>query len=157
MADLRCVGVRLLFAACFGLGVFASKSAMAEEVIPGLTAEAAWVRTPPPGARMLAGYVELHNQGDQAVELVGAEADDFAMVEIHQSYREDGRMRMREVNPLVIEAGDTAVLAPGGLHLMLMRPTRQLVDGEQVDIRLINAQGQRLKVVFNVQRSADEA
>ncbi|WP_234822641.1 copper chaperone PCu(A)C [Palleronia aestuarii] len=46
-------------------------------------------------------------------------------------------MRRRELaEGLVIPAGESADLAPGGLHLMLMHLRGALVEGETVDLTL---------------------
>ena len=45
-----------------------------------LVVEGGWIRTAPPNAMMLAGYATLHNVGDAAVIVTGAESADFGSV-----------------------------------------------------------------------------
>jgi copper(I)-binding protein len=46
---------------------------------------------------------------------------------------EDGVARMRPADAIVIQAGQTAVLERGGMHLMLMRP---VADADRVTLNL---------------------
>ena len=42
------------------------------------------------------------------------------------------------------------MLAPGGLHLMLMQPKSAPVEGETVDVELELADGRRIAAAFQV-------
>lgn len=117
--------------------------------------DSAWVRTPPPGARMLAGYATLRNDSDADVVIVAAESERFGMVEIHESYREGERVRMRRIPELLIPAGESVTLEPGGLHLMLMRPESPVEDGELLAIDLIG-RDMRFDATFPVRREAPQ-
>ena len=57
---------------------------------------------------------------------------------------------MRPVRELPIAAGATAVMAPGGMHLMLMQPRRALRDGDRVAIRFTLADGRAVDGQFRV-------
>ena len=98
-----------------------------------------WIPEAPPNARMLAGYMQLKNTGDEDIRIVDARSDAlFGRVEIHRSETIDGMSRMRRIPVLEIPAGGEAILERGGLHLMLMRPERVPVSGETVTIELLN-------------------
>ena len=43
------------------------------------------------------------------------------LIEIHTHLHEDGVMKMRQINSLEIPGGESVVLEPGGLHLMLFK------------------------------------
>lgn len=117
--------------------------------------ESSWVRTPPPGARMLAGYATLRNNSDVDVVIVAAESERFGMVEIHESYRDGERVRMRRIPELLIPAGESVALEPGGLHLMLMRPESPVEDGELLAIDLLG-RDVRFEATFPVRREAPQ-
>lgn len=117
-------------------------------------AEAAWIRAAPPTAKMLAGYVVLHNRGSESVALVGAASERFGMAEVHETIEVDGMARMREVPRIELAPGASAALEPGGRHLMLMRPASVPAEGEQVRILLKLSDGSELPVLFEVSRSA---
>lgn len=101
-----------------------------------LAATGGWVRATPPGMPMLAGYVTLANTGDAPVTLVGASSPAVEAVELHRTEIVDGVSRMRAAGELVIAPGETLALAPGGLHMMLMRPVAPVSAGDTVEITL---------------------
>lgn len=75
--------------------------------------------------------------GLQAITLVGARSAAAERVEVHESYdTDDGLRGMREVSAIPISAGETATLAPGGYHIMLLNLTRELAVGDTVDLEL---------------------
>lgn len=119
-------------------------------------AEDPWIRAAPPAARMLAGYVVLHNRSQQPLALVGAHSERFALVEVHETVDVDGVARMREVPRIEIAPGATLRLQPGGRHLMLMRPQSVPAEGEQVEIVLKLSDGSELPLRFQVLRQAAE-
>lgn len=81
-----------------------------------------WVRMTPGAMPMLAGYGRIENSCDNSGVIVGVHSVDFGDVTLHRTTVTGGVSRMRQVVQLPIGAGATAVLEPGGLHLMLMRP-----------------------------------
>lgn len=112
--------------------------------------ERPWIRLMPPAAQVMAAYAELRNEGAEAIVLVKAESEAFGAIEIHETYEENGVMRMRRLAELPIPAGASVELKPGGLHLMLFRPTAALAEGAEVPIRLHLSDGQALEVRFPV-------
>jgi len=99
-----------------------------------LKVEGAWIRTPPPDAVALAGYAVLRNSGDAPVIVHGANSPDFGAVSIHETTEADGVQRMQALDTVEITPGASVVFAPGGKHLMLMRPSRSLSSGAAVKI-----------------------
>ena len=95
-----------------------------------------WIREAPPGAMMLAGYATVSNDGAKALTVCKASSPDFDDVSIHRSSVVNGVSRMEEVPRLKVPAKGQVRLEPGGLHLMLMDPKRELKAGDRVDIRL---------------------
>ena len=83
---------------------------------------------------MTAAYGELKNTGQEAVQLLDYDSDAFASVSLHQSSTENGVSKMREQGVVKLEAGESLSLEPGGLHLMLMRSTRDLEVGDDIEI-----------------------
>jgi copper(I)-binding protein len=107
----------------------------------GLVVEGAWIRTPPPGATMLAGYARLRNAGAAPIVVTGADGADFGSVSLHESISADGVERMRPLTELTIAPGATVLFAPGGRHFMLMRPTRALAAGDRARIHISTSSG----------------
>ncbi|SFN36897.1 copper chaperone PCu(A)C [Dokdonella immobilis] len=111
----------------------------------------AWIPQAPPGVDMLAGYLTLKNSGDAPVSILAAQSDRFLTVTVHQTVIENGVSRMRELNHLEIAPGEEVKFAPGGLHLMLMQPRREVVPGDRIEITFLLSDGQRVPAMFDVQ------
>src|SRR5690606_33740508 len=62
----------------------------------------------------------------------------------------EGVASMRHIEALEIPAGDTALLEPGGTHIMLMGLTAPLTEGDMVKATLIFEQAGRVEVEFMV-------
>ncbi len=105
-----------------------------------------WLRAAPPNAKMLAAYLDIDNQTNEDLKLVGAFAPDFSMTEIHKTVEVDGLLKMREQKELILNSQSRLTMEPGGLHIMLMMPQRKLQVGDEVRICLIyeNSQGEEL-------------
>lgn len=117
-----------------------STTALADDAV--LQFEDPWAPEAPPG-RMMAGFMVIHNTGDQDIELVDVQAEGFGHAEIHDMViDEEGIMRMRRMDALTIPAGDAVTLASGGFHLMLMQPQMTFNAGDQITMTLIDANGQ---------------
>jgi copper(I)-binding protein len=96
--------------------------------------------------------MELQNNGDEPIVLVDGESPLFGHVEIHTMIMDEGVMRMRRLDELVIEPGQNVQLRPGGLHLMLIEPLGSLALGDTIDITLIDDQGERHTLVSEVRQ-----
>lgn len=119
---------------------------------PALHIADPWSPEAPPG-RMMAGFMELHNASDQAIRLVDAASPLFGHVEIHTMFMDDGVMRMRRLDELVIEPGQSVSLRPGGLHLMLiepLEPQEPLAAGDRIAIELLDDQGRAYQLEAEV-------
>jgi copper(I)-binding protein len=115
----------------------------------GAAASGAWLRYIPGGAPA-AGYFTLTNRGDRPLSLVGAECSDFGMVMIHRTIERGGISTMRPVHELAVAPGKRVEFAPGGYHLMLMRPKHPLRPGGRLPVTLRFADGSSLAVEFVV-------
>lgn len=93
-----------------------------------------WARAALAG-RTGAAYMTLVNPTDTPDRLLAAAADVAETVELHAHLHEGGVMRMRPVAAIEVHPGEPAVLAPAGLHIMLIGLRRDLKRGET--IRLI--------------------
>ncbi len=115
--------------------------------------EAAWIRAAPPGAMTLSGYMVMRNDGTRPVRFKSAQSDGFGMVELHRSLVVNGVSMMRPAGAQSIPPGGSLQFEPGGLHLMLMQPNRELKIGDKVRFQLNFDDGVAVDVVAQV--SAD--
>ncbi|MBS0590016.1 MAG: copper chaperone PCu(A)C [Proteobacteria bacterium] len=100
-----------------------------------------WIRSAPPGAMMLAGYATLRNVGDAPLTINGARSDAFGEVSLHETMEVDGVAHMQALGRIDIAPGASVRFAPGGKHLMLMRPRGELKLGDGVKIRFSMSSG----------------
>lgn len=113
---------------------------------PEIVIENAWIRTPPPGSNMTAGYLELNNDSNETVTLVGVTSAAFGSVTLHESKIIDGVWKMEGLPSLSIAAGEQISLQPGGLHLMMMEPLQPVTRGQLTTIGLEFADGKQLTI-----------
>lgn len=106
-----------------------------------VAATGAWVRPMPISGRNTGAYVELENTGPEADALIAVETGAAEVAELHEMTVVDEMMRMRQVERIELPAGETVVLEPGGLHIMLIRLTRPLEEGATIEITLRFASG----------------
>jgi hypothetical protein len=81
-------------------------------------------------------YMTLVNSTGQADALLSAATDAADIVELHLSSMDDGIMRMRPVDRIDLPANGQAELVPGGYHVMLIGLTRDLNEGDMIDLTL---------------------
>lgn len=104
-----------------------------------------------PAELPMAGYFTLANTGSEPRRLVSASSDAYGEVMVHQSMQQGDQMRMMHVDAVEVPAGAAVAFAPGGYHLMLMKPTRGIAIGEQIPVTLQFADGEQLTAQFKVQ------
>jgi copper(I)-binding protein len=146
--------------ASFAPAADADKPAPAASTAPtttGLVVSGAWVRLPAPGAKHLAAFMTWQNTGTTDLEVTGASSSLSPRTELHTHLMEGGIMKMRKVERVVVKAGSTQALQPGGLHVMLMDVPKHPVVGDTVDITLVTASGAAVKVKAPVLAAAPTA
>lgn len=102
-----------------------------------VVAQNLWVKSSEMSTRggMTAVYGTLTNNSPQDVLLVGGATEIAGVVEVHEMSMIDGEMMMQEIDGgLVIPAGKSITLEPGGNHLMLMKLNDDLEAGEEISV-----------------------
>lgn len=140
-----------LLAVLFALSAFAPLAASAKQCAPVL--KDGWVRLGPMAMPMMAGFGRIENPCPQPVAVVSARSPAFGDVSIHESRVVDGVNRMRELAELPVAAKSSATLAPGGLHLMLMRPSAPLKEGDKVVVTFKLKDGREISGVLATRKT----
>jgi copper(I)-binding protein len=70
--------------------------------------------------------------------------------EVHETMQHDGMVHMMPRAALVIPAGGTVSMAPGGLHVMLVGLRRGLSAGDSVPLRIHFSDSTQIRVVVPV-------
>jgi copper(I)-binding protein len=110
---------------------------LAVATIDGVEISEPRLRLPPNGRDVTAGYLTLTNGSDKAQKLVGASSPKAERIELHAHLKgADGMAQMRQVQQVEIPAKGTAVLAPGGLHLMVFGIKEPLKPGDSFPVEL---------------------
>ena len=115
-----------------------------------VTVDDPWGRPSPSSAENAAFYMTLVG-GTESDTLIGASSDACTMTEVHETTMNDGQMSMAPVEDgVVIPAGETVVLEPGGLHVMCMGIVEPLTAGDSVDVDLSFASGETTTVSADI-------
>lgn len=102
----------------------------------GVSVHDAWARASTGAHKTGAAYLSIVNAGDAPDRLVAASTPAAERAELHAHLHEGGVMRMRRVDAVEVHPGEPTVLAPGGLHVMLLGLTRRLVEGDGFPLTL---------------------
>lgn len=70
-------------------------------------------------------YGTIYNKGTTDIIVTGVLSHDCRM-ELHKTSKEDGVYRMRPIDQIIVPAGESVKLEPGGLHIMAMGLTSPL-------------------------------
>lgn len=95
----------------------------------------AWARATAPGVDVGAVYLTIDG-GAQNDELVSASTSRASMVHLHTVEESGGVARMRAIEGIAVPAGKRVVLAPKGMHIMLMGLKQSLVAGQTFTVSL---------------------
>ncbi len=126
---------------CFGWIVASCVAAQA----PALVVRDAWTRQVP-GSDVAAVYLTLHNPTAKPITIVGVETSVASHAMIHETRTDSGQSRMRPHEQLVVPAGQSVKLQPGGLHIMLHDMKQPAVVGQTVPLTLLLADGGKVPV-----------
>jgi periplasmic copper chaperone A len=119
---------------------------------PTVRASHVWIREAPLGVKVLAGYFTLENLTDKPLSLVAVSSPDFDAAMLHQSVVKGGVESMLPVDSLDIPAGGSVELQPGGYHVMLMLPKKNLFTGDMVTLMLTFSDKSELAIMAPVRR-----
>ena len=116
-----------------------------------LTVKDAWIRALP-GKLPAGGYFTLQNGTGKPVTLTGVSSPACGETMLHESRDEGGRKTMAHVHALEVPARGSISFAPGGYHIMCMRP-KGLTPGGKTEVTLIFAGGMTKTVSFAVRNA----
>ena len=119
-----------VLALCAALPVVAGNAA--DEVV----IDAPYVRAVPAMMQNSAMFLTLKNVGTVDHAVVAATSTAAEHVELHTHVMDGEVMRMRQIEKIDVKAGQTTVLEPGGLHVMLLGLKQPLEAGVVVRVDL---------------------
>ena len=159
----------LLLAVVAGAGLLASCGSddSSSSSAPEITK--VWARTSPMETSLGAVYMTISSKDGDELTDVSVDSSIAAMAQIHEmvmaSAETDvsmpmtteamsGEMVMQEVDSIVIDAGGSVDLMPGGYHIMLMEIAAPLELGAKFDVTLTFAKAGKVTVTAEVRDEA---
>jgi copper(I)-binding protein len=110
---------------------------LADDVTLGdIKIEHPWARATAASGQTGVVYLKLENDGTVPDRLVAAASPAADTVELHTNLMENGMMMMREVKAIDLGPDAPVVLAPDGLHIMLIGLKEPLVKGKRFPLTL---------------------
>ena len=98
---------------------------------------APFARATLPNQPVAGGFMTITNTGDSADRLIAATSPAAARMEVHEMTMKGDVMEMRELEDgLMIPAGETVMLKPGGYHIMFMELAGPLAEGDMTEVTL---------------------
>lgn len=126
--------------AAIALATSLSACATAEEHPQELRLTDGWVRVSEYSDHvdgMTGAFATFDNHTDHDITIVGGTAEIAGMVQVHEVLMLDGEMKMQEKEGgIVIPAGESVTLEPGGLHIMLMGLKKPILVGDKVTLTI---------------------
>ena len=127
----------LQFAAAIALTLGAIVALAAPSRASDITVSAAFARaSATSSAKTGVAYFTITNTGSAPDRLITVASAAAGMVMLHESAVTDGVATMRHIETLAIAPGESAVLAPNGLHAMLMDLKAPLKKGSTIAMTL---------------------
>lgn len=122
---------------------FAIHAQAADKKVSTLKVTDARIFAPLKGTNATAGYGKFTNDSDKPVKFTIEKVEPFSAVELHETVEKDGRMAMQKVEELTVAPHQSVDLKPGGHHIMLFDPTREVKADEKLKVFLkVNGQSQ---------------
>ena len=116
----------------------------------------AWVGKVPPSSPVAAAYMTITNEGNADDKLLSVTSSISGSTMIHQTVIDDqGVAKMNMVDALVIPAGKSVELKPGGTHVMLMDLKEPVTDKDKIELDLKFENAGDIKVEAPVKKLGD--
>jgi copper(I)-binding protein len=147
--------MKKLFFALLSLLVMTPAIAAENTAKSSIVVSDAWVRASLGRSTSTAAYMKVENRGSQPDKLLGISVPAAGMAHLHESIMTDGIMQMRSIDALVIQPGASVVLAPGGLHVMIMNLKEPLKVGQSISVALHFAKAGKIEALAEVKSQKD--
>ena len=95
----------------------------------------AWLRTGAEGLNT-ALYFKIENNSERPDTLYNVSSDIAHHVMMHETYKKDGMMGMREIKDIIVKPKSSIEFKPGSYHVMVMNLKKDLKKGEKVEFIL---------------------
>ena len=142
--------LKTLIAAFLLIGLAGSPLAALAQDRSDARIEQPWARASIGTSRPSAAYLTAENRGSAPVRIVGVETPVAGRAEIHRIARNGDVLSMQPAGDIEILPGERVTLAPGGLHVMLMKLKEPIIKGSTFPLVLRFSNGEKIDVVVPV-------
>ncbi|RDH84864.1 MAG: hypothetical protein DIZ80_05205 [endosymbiont of Galathealinum brachiosum] len=111
----------------------------------------------PPGAGVMAGYMEISNTTSKNIDIISVNSQSFKMVEMHQSKEVDGFAKMLPQKKLSIPANGKLILKSGSYHLMLIKPEKWFKHGDLIKLNFTLSNDTKISLDVNIKKTSSRA
>jgi copper(I)-binding protein len=115
---------------CFVLALLAGPVLAEDTKLGDLVIVEPWARATIGQVKTAVAYLTVVNHGAAGDRLVAVATPVAAQAQLHTHMMDEGVMKMRPVDAIEIAANGSAVLQPGGHHVMLMGVKDPLKEGD---------------------------
>ncbi len=135
--------------------IAAASSAWADDVRVGdISVIGPWARASAGPARTGAAYINIFNNGAQIDRLINVVTPVARNASLHTHMMEGDIMKMRSLVDVDVSPGETTIMKPGGLHVMLMGLKSPLKEGNTFPLTLTFEKAGTIEVIVNVRNIA---
>ena len=131
-----------------GLGAVIADPALSSSI----TIENAFARASIGTARNSAAFMSITNHSDKEDRLLGVKTKIASKSSLHNHINDNGIMKMRQVEYLIIAGNNSFELKPGGFHIMLLRLKAPLIEGNQFNLTLIFKNAGEISVSVRIKK-----
>jgi copper(I)-binding protein len=117
-----------------------------------LIVEDLYIRATPPNSKNSVAFMVIKNTDKKDIKLIAAGSEIADRVELHHHLMEEGLMKMRQVEEIIIKAGGAVALQPGGYHVMFLNLKQPLQEGQSISLSLSFDNGQQLSLEAPVKK-----
>ena len=127
----------------FSLNLFAANEIKIED---------AKVRLTPPNAPATAIFLKMTNLSEKDLKLLSVTGDFAGVFELHTMAMEGGKMVMRKMDSIEVKSHQSTELMSGGLHIMVFKLKKPLIEGEKHKVNLIFSDKSIVPVIAKVEK-----
>lgn len=104
----------------------------------------------PPTVKVHAGYLDIINDTEKAIELLAANSPAFEKIEFHITRIHQGITSMQRQEKILIPARTIFSFSPGQYHLMLLNNKQPVRQGDIIPLELVFSNGKSIRTGMQV-------
>jgi periplasmic copper chaperone A len=138
---------------CFMLILAVALSGCANVPVGPIQIDSHWVRAAATGGNT-AAFMLIKNTSGQDDKLIKAESSVSGKIGLMDTQKKDDKMQMVDVDSIVVPANGQVELKSGSFHVMFMGLTRDLNEGDKIQLKLTFEKGGTVQLDVPVKKVA---